>query len=451
MAFKIQLYKTFVKRINSTKQPTGTYIEKDVNLKRDTSIMSPTFILSTYDPAYNYVYVPSWGRYYFVNDVVLGNTNLFELHCTFDALASYKASIGSYTCFVERTSDATKYDLSLYDNAITSSEDITYSTQASTTLWGAGGVIVCRVMNIATGITTYVGSMASFAGLFTPISDDPDILDTIEAVLKYYLCNPGDYVIDTYFLGVPFSVLNDSGKLTIDTITSGWYTNGGAYRWNTDSPILTSEVTLNKPTAKYSDFRKSSGAFSQYYIYIPSVGEVPLSADFIDSTLSLKWVVDVFTGETSFNLYATASTKTLIATYHGNVKAPLMTGSMMPNGGALATSIASGAALALTGPVGIGAATLNVVQNIISATPSINGSQGSCAGLLMEPSIIVSCVAKNSADAPVTVGKPCCKNLLLGGVSGYIKTAGASIDNIAGTDADKEILNSAMDNGFYYE
>ena len=360
---KIHLYKTFVKRINSTKQPTGTYTEKDVVFKKATSIMAPIFLLSDYDPSYNYVYVPSWGRYYFVNDLTLGNTDMFELHCNFDVLASYKSSIGAYTCFVERTTDNTKYDTSLYDTAITSGEKIVHSSQASTTLFGAGGVIVCRVLNITFGITTYVGSMSNFKDLFTPISDDPSILDTIEAILQYYLCNPGEYVLDCYFLAVPWSKM--SGNMHAEPLCSGWYSNGGAYRWTSDLPTISDEVTLNKPTPYYSDFRESANAFSQYSIYIPSVGEVPLSGDLIDTTLSLKWIVDINTGETSFNLYSTASTKSLIATYHGNVKSPLMTGSMMPNGGSLVTSVASGMVGAVAGgPVGIGLATLNVIQNV---------------------------------------------------------------------------------------
>lgn len=447
---KVQLYKNFSKRLNSTKVPSGTYYERDVDLKQKTSIQSPVFILTGFDNEFNYLYVPAWGRYYFIDDVILGNTNLFELHCSCDILATYKTAIGNYNAFVERTSDATKYDVSLFDTAITSGEKIVHSSQASTQLFGAGGVIVCRVLNITFGITTYVGSMANFKDLFTPISDDPSILDTIEGILQYYLCNPGEYVLDCYFLAVPWSKM--SGHMNAEPLCSGWYSNGGAYRWTSDLPTISDEITLNKPTPYYSDFRESSNAFSQYSIYIPSVGEVPLSGDLIDTTLSLQWIVDINTGETSFNLYSTASTKTLIATYHGNVKSPLMTGSMMPNGGSLVTSVASGMVGAVAGgPVGIGLATLNVIQNVINPTPSINGSQGSCAGLIMSPDIIISCIAKPSAESPSpVVGKPCCKNLQINTISGYIKCAGSSLD-IPGHGTDKSAVNNYLDVGFYYE
>lgn len=445
----IQLYKNFSKRANSTKQPTGTYDTKNVALKDKTNVKNPVFVLSGYDPTYNYIYVPTWNRYYFIDDVVLGNTNLFEVHCSCDVLATFKSVINTYTCFVERTSDTTKYDVELYDTAISSKEKVIHSSQATTNLIGAGGVVICRVMNSSHGITTYIGAMSNFDGLFNPISDDPSILDTIEAILQYYLYNPASYVIDCYFLAVPLGSIPDK---TADVIECGWSGgNGGAYRYTGTTGIIDGEVTLAKPSRYYNDFRESANAFSQYYIYIPSVGEVPLSSDLIDTTLSLAYAVDIFTGETSFRLYSTASSKTLVATYHGNIKAPLITGSMMPNAGSVVTSVAGGVATAVTGnPIGIGMATLNAVQNIISPTPSINGSQGSCAGYITNPNVVISEVAKDSAESPNTLGKPCNKNLQLGTVSGYIQCAGASID-ITGFASDKEQVNAYLNGGFYYE
>ena len=130
---EIRLYHNFVKRQNSTKLPTGeVYETRQVRLKDETSIMSPTFTLSDYSPQYNYIYVPKWGRYYFIDDVTLNITGTWDATCTFDALASYKASIGATTTFIERTSDSRYFQKFIRDGAV-SSEDRVISTESATT------------------------------------------------------------------------------------------------------------------------------------------------------------------------------------------------------------------------------------------------------------------------------------------------------------------------------
>jgi hypothetical protein len=452
---EIRLYKNFVKMADETKQPSGGFVSKpNVRLKEETSIMSPTFLLSEYDSSYNYIYVPKWGRYYFVNDTTLNIEGLFEIHCEFDHLASYKPSIGEYICYVERCSNTAQINHDLYDSAISSTEKIIDVKQATTALFGSGGVVVCRTMNDAHGITTYIGSMDNFKDLFNPnVENYSQLADKVDAVLEYYLCNPGDYVLDTYFLALPLGVITASGHTTTDTVCSGWYGSGGAYRWTSNSPFIHDSVILNKPSPRYQDFRESSPAFTQHLIYIPGVGEMPLSGDLIDTTLSLDWCVDINTGEVAYQLKSTDRNgdTSLIATYHGNIKSGLQTGSMMPNGTGVITSAVGSVASAMSGnPVAIGLAMLNVTQNIISPTPSINGSMGSCAGVVTQPNVVITRISKDCADSPITLGKPCGKNLKLSTIPGYIKCAGANIDNIAGTLSDKERINNSLNNGFYY-
>ena len=54
---EIKLYRNFNKRINSTKRPSSTPVTKDVRLKENTSILSPSFLLSGDDVNFNYLYV----------------------------------------------------------------------------------------------------------------------------------------------------------------------------------------------------------------------------------------------------------------------------------------------------------------------------------------------------------------------------------------------------------
>lgn len=440
-----RLYTDFSKRRNSTKQPSGSYTQKDIKLKENTSVNSPTFIVSGYTPGINYIHVPLWNRYFFIDDVTLGVKGISELHCSIDELATFKSDIGAYNCFIERCSNSAGIDTMIQDNALTSKENISEITSASTSLWAGGGVVICRTINMAHGITTYIGSMSSFADLFNPNIDTQTITDFIQGLLEYFLCSPSDYVLDTYFLPVGIGELTPHS--TTDLVASGWYSGGGAYRWDTNVPVVGNTVTLSKPSAKYTDWRESNPAFSKYSIYIPAIGEVDIASDLMGKTLQLEYNIDINTGEVAYFLIADGD---VIATYNGNLKSGLQTGSMFPSGSAIMSGAGAVAGVISGNPIAIGSSLISATQNIISPSPSINGSMGSCAGVIAHNNAIITRMSKDSCDSPNTLGKPCCKNLQISTIPGYIKTAGASID-IKGFGGDKERVNAYLNGGFYYE
>ena len=451
---EIRLYSNFQKRHNSTKRPSGNYSTRNVELKQSTSRQTPTFLLSGDDTNYNYVYVPQWNRYYYITNINKGNTNLFEINCNIDVLATYKDDISNYTCYIERCASTSYINNQIYDSALTATENVVDVASATTNLFGTGGVFICRVLNSSYGVTTYIGGLDTFSGLFDPtIADYDSFVEKIKAVIQFYISDPASYVSDIYFLGIPLGEI-PSNKYTEAPLGSGWYAAGSCYKWTGSSPIINSgNITLNKPTIRYSDWRQSSPAFTQYSMYLPSLGEVPLSGDLINTTLQIQAVVDIYTGELVYILKSTDShgDTSTVATYKGNIKSGLMTGSTMPTAaGIITSSLGMAGAIASGNPLAIGSATLNVVQNTITPTPSIIGSSGSCAGILAESDIIITRLSKDCGDSPNTVGQPCCKNVKIGNLSGYIKTAGASI-NIAGFESDKTAINAFLDGGFYYE
>ena len=56
----------------------------------------------------------------------------------------------------------------------------------------------------------------------------------------------------------------------------------------------------------------------------------------------------------------------------------------------------------------------------------------------------------DTKQIPINKGRMLCQNVRLGTLSGYIQCAGASIDNIGGTIADKERINNSLNSGFYF-
>ena len=457
---EIRLYKNFVKGADSTKQPTGNYVTKQVQLKEETSVISPTFLLSDYDEAYNYVYVPAWGRYYFKNDCVLNINHMFELSLTFDHLATYKSSIGAYTCFVERCADSRYYNTQVLDPLIAPTEVFSVVASNEVELWGGGGVYVCRIMNKEYGVTTYIGTQTSFKGLFNPAAQFTDVDNAIESICNYYLCDPNNYVLDYYFLNIPLSVLEASGKLNAgEHVISGWFysADSTAKRWTGSNYLIHNNndpITITKPEGGYNDYRENSDSFTKYTIWIPSVGEMSVSADAFENPLKLIYCADIQSGDVTFILYNEVDSKRVhVASYHGNVKSGSQSGSVIPSLGSLLSGVSGFATAVATGnPVAIGLSTFNTVSSVIQPTPSIVGGVGSNTSIALKDEIVVSKYVRGTCDAPVTVaGRPCHKNLLLGNLRGFIQCAGANINNIAGTIEDKRLINASLNGGFYYE
>lgn len=67
---------------------------------------------------FNYAYIPDFGRYYYVDDIVFVTNNMLEVHLKVDVLHSFRKFICSAVGIVERTSDFTIDDSNLnrYNN-----------------------------------------------------------------------------------------------------------------------------------------------------------------------------------------------------------------------------------------------------------------------------------------------------------------------------------------------
>lgn len=93
--FEIQLSKC-----SSPKNKLGGKVLTDtlpfnVDIKEDSSISDPVILINT-DAAiysYNYMYIPLFGRYYYIKDKVSVNNNLWEIYAHVDVLQTYADDI----------------------------------------------------------------------------------------------------------------------------------------------------------------------------------------------------------------------------------------------------------------------------------------------------------------------------------------------------------------------
>ena len=104
MSLTVNLYKNEspVEKIGKTLSDSITV--SDVVLKKDTSVLKP--VLLTNDARdvyeYNYMYIQEFGRYYFIDDIVSVNNNLWEISAHVDVLETYKAAILSNQAVIRR-------------------------------------------------------------------------------------------------------------------------------------------------------------------------------------------------------------------------------------------------------------------------------------------------------------------------------------------------------------
>ena len=108
MSITVTFYTNFEKKLNSTKQPlnTDTHTDYTCTLKEGCNITSPEIeiYLSSGDPSsYNYAYIPSFRRYYFVNNWTYFH-GVWTASLSVDVLASYRDNIKSTNFYCLRSS-----------------------------------------------------------------------------------------------------------------------------------------------------------------------------------------------------------------------------------------------------------------------------------------------------------------------------------------------------------
>lgn len=115
MSFSIQLMNNTDELNKITKSP-GTVMTLQGTLRDEASIVDPV-ILVEYDGALtgvNYMHIPTFNRYYFINDIVSVRNKLWRIHAHCDVLKTYSEGILGTPAVVARNENT--YNLLLDDS-----------------------------------------------------------------------------------------------------------------------------------------------------------------------------------------------------------------------------------------------------------------------------------------------------------------------------------------------
>lgn len=453
----IRLYKSFSKRKNSTKQPSGTYTQKDVKLKEKTSVNNPTFLLTGYDPEINYIHVPLWGKYYFVDDVVLSTRGLYEVSCSCDILASYKTQIGNLNTMVIRSSSTSNGEISDGMYPITGEvtiNEVSISGLFPTSVNGGSfilGVVGDENTSMKQGTVTYYAMTEAMLRELCSYLFSSSIWQQIKNDYE----NPLDYIVSCYW--VPYNLA--SGTAT--TIKFGRFTledYEGYKIVNHTVPRYASGVSIPKhPQASTRGNFLNLEPYSLYNIWSPGFGFIPLQAEKLknETSIALMITIDVVTGQAVLEIVGEQSNK-IINNVAGQVGVPvtlsqnaISIGSLVNSGVGLISSIGSASVGNVAGAIvgGIGA-----IQNgFDSLSPNVktNGANGSFI-CLQDNNKLIGKFRNIAGEDNAHLGRPLCSKVQLSTIPGYILCKEASID-ISGHGNDKEKVNSFLNSGFYYE
>ena len=476
---------TFTKRRNSTKIPSsGSGSSKNIVIKEGSSVLSPSIVLDISNPTdYNYCYIASFGRYYFINDWI-SDHGRWIADLTVDVLGSWRSSIRSSSQYVLRSSSEWNSYLSdpLYPGTLKktySHHDFLNTERCFMTNYA----YVIGVMNGTSnaprlgGVTYYVltdGQLQTFMNALLGNADYlgknsggswifPDLFGITKEVMQA-LVNPTQYIVDSYML--PYDIpYTQSSPFTV-----GGYTLPG-FSGNVDAvsvqnqryrnEFYTQDVTLeyHPQFATRGSYLKGE-PFTHMTLYAGPFGEIQLDTNMLvygDTAITMKVSGD-YLGNCELMVVGKNS-GCLLARRSAIVKVPFQIGQMFQDRIEMAKNVIQQGSGGLAGGVGLlqgdvsGTASFGtaVLDSFKTSMPklSVTGSTGSLFEVLRNWRLDYEFTEVIDEDLAQT-GRPLCAIKTLSDLSGYCTILDPDIE-FSCYDSEYQQIASFMSGGFFLE
>ena len=467
-------YYSFSKRHKSTKQPTsGTDIT--VSLKDGVSLTNPVFLLSFSGvPTFNYMSFEN--RYYFVTDIRQVRNDLWEVEGEEDYLATWKTEIGTTSAMILY---ATGGSNSIVDSRIPVTSPVYTAQEAQaingiTITDGNQGTIILSI--------TGVGSFGNYV-----MQNSTQIFDLIRDVDNFfrYLINGATdpYIeVDLQRLMNGNCADNLKGAIALPIIspamTQGALENLylGTYPcvdsndhnikgYRVTDPLATGSAVISIPW-RYTDWRRHS-PYTTLYLYLPLIGTIQLPNDELigEASVTVLYSINITSGDVAVEVRATSSNK-IITTASGNCAMATPYGSANISSSKVASAVVTGiagiaaaalapesggASLALFG--GLTASAGQMLNAFQGETKGGGGLSGGASHGLTKLCVLTS-ISKELTDSQANLdsimGKPVMAKNTIGSYAGYVQTDGSQVAGNMNNN-EREMINSLLDGGFYYE
>lgn len=440
----------FSKRKNSTKRPIGQGTEVPCLLKTATTFQSPIFILQRpMNDMLQFNYCKWADHYYFIDSTTSINAGQTEITCTEDVLATYKNEIGSYTCFIERSSNQNTFaNDSMYiptNDWVLSTRNVTHKEKIMTSTYSQQYII--RVVS-RTGVASYYINGDQLNNLLDFMYTESNFTDVIQDAITKLMFDPFKYIVDLKWVPFVESAFKSSND---EAIQLGFWDSGViAKRIDEDTVVNFSySFAFDNPLYAITDFRYYSSSFSNYFIKLPFIGVVALNPYKIDATVNVLYQFDATSGLCNVFLQ---SKKVVFASYQLQLSVPVQIGYASTNIAQLATSTVSLVGAGLQGNIAQGISSgIEAGRSITAPEISMLGTVGNISNILNNQILEFNSYACTSIEPDKASEGFVDGNIRpISGLTGFVKCRNASIE-ISGFTGDQEAVNNYLNSGFYYE
>ena len=461
MAYSVELF-AFSKRINSTSRPGNISVKKSFlcDVMPDSPVTNPVIVIDSSDDnisVYNYARLQALGRYYYVDNWSY-DSGLWRAHLSVDVLASYKQPIENITAYVARS--ASNYDNYIPDNKYPIKVGATYnSTSKTQNPFAASFSQGSFVLGIINGDTNSIGAVSYYVFtsaelrslsyyLLTNVAQY-GVTDISEQLTKI-LYNPFQYIASAIWLPVAAAE-----GASMSSVPIGWWSAPVTCRRLSGYPRVSGTVTIDIPRNPEASVRPYMMAepYTEYYLDFPPFGNVSIAADnLVNATLiDCAWNVDCITGMGKVSLGADNSARPFNI-LHAQVGVPIQLAQMAPD----VKAIAQQALGSFDTGFPFIDSTLNRLADIGSAMlsrklpmQSVGSNGGFMAGYY--PIRLTGIFHGIGGESVTEFGRPCCKTLRLGDLSGFVQCAHGEFQSAFATRPEIEEVNSHLTTGFYME
>lgn len=496
MSFTATFYR-FKKKPNSTAIPSSAGTSYNILLVDDCSIINPIIRLRGSSASdmlgrFNYAYIPTFNRYYFVTDAQYdSDRGIWTINLDVDVLATAKSDILSSTQYVERS--ATNYDLTLPDDRYVTKGEPIYSYKIGSDYFNSSplngyfiiGVICTGASNTLTrigGTQYWILDNTQISSLMDWIMQTSNYMSglTIANELTDVIADPTQFITSCKFF--PRALLDISGYTTGTIKFGGFNSNVTGTMLPNDfihpAPVIHDGFLIELPDHPQKLTRGSwlnGNGTTERLLRFEPFGLIPLDSSKLIgySHIYLDIATDFITGNGILTIYASQSVPEtdrekmpIIGVYPATILIDIPLSSARHQGyvswfgqNFLVPHMQGGAKALGSGSIegaiaGAVSNDVNVLMNLPNAVSNFfepPHSSGVPSSFLCRTRPVLCSKFMELVDEDLgEIGRPCCKLLQLTNRTGYFKCYNANISTNLTANEDIRIRNH-LNSGFFIE
>lgn len=495
----IQFFSSFSKKLNSTKRPSGTVdLSIDGTLKEPSSMSNPVIkikrLASDASPfSYTYAIIPSFGRFYFVEDWVWAD-GLWEVHLSIDVLGTWRSAIGAETEYILRTDSTTNFNGEITDTVYPATTDIESKETHAINAFVTDLTVGCYIVGIISGgqnytsvgaITYYAMTATEFAALKDMLFSEDNlkimeiidqqgqalVTDLSQEVLKT-MYNPYQYIASCMWF--PFGKSAITNKTDVQALKIGWW----GYPLS-GSRLYAQTLEFGEMGLAFTNHPQSAtrGSYLNYAPYtrrtlIGRFGTVAIDSTYFKDgdTLGVAYTIDLITGQARAMierryLVNNSNRYDILAERHFLLGVPIQLAQVGTDymgtaisamntvgsaiGGAMSGFATGGIAGAIVGT--ISGSVSGIYNTLQSAMPQVEtgGSNGSFLAPSTE-TVLLEQYFKIVDEDIHHKGRPLCEERRIDTLSGFILCAEGDLD-LNCFDNERKMIADFLTTGFFWE